>query len=296
MPKNNHSLSSNEELTFTVLDEKETSENSLTWILDSGATAHICHEKSAFNNLEPQSGTTIEVASGDKIEVEGIGDIWIKVKDNNNETLKIKIERVLYVPKASKNLMSIRSITRNGHTAQFTENGVEIKIKGSDRLIYVEETGRLFMLNCKIDKANEYASATTSIKEESLDTWHNRLGHPSNRMIVKLQDSVDGMKLKKENTKITDCETCIATKLEKIPFQSSERLAQKPLELVHSDVLGPMRMPTAIEGHFYAVSFIDDYSRYCQVYTMKHKSETLDKFKEFVANNGQPETLEVKGI
>ena len=43
-------------------------------------------------------------------------------------------------------------------------------------------------------------------------------------------------------------------------------------------------MPTESLGKKrYFVSFTDDYSRCCQVYLMKHKSEALDKFKEFEA-------------
>ena len=54
------------------------------------------------------------------------------------------------------------------------------------------------------------------------------------------------------------------------------------LQLVHSDVCGPM--PTESLGKKrYFVSFTDDYSRCSQVYLMKQKSEVLDKFKEFEA-------------
>ena len=52
------------------------------------------------------------------------------------------------------------------------------------------------------------------------------------------------------------------------------------LRLVHSDVCGPMQTQS-IGGAKYFVTFIDDYTRCCAVYFMKHKSEVLDKFKEF---------------
>ena len=34
-------------------------------------------------------------------------------------------------------------------------------------------------------------------------------------------------------------------------------------------------------GYEYFINFIDDYSRYGYIYLMHHKSETLEKFKEF---------------
>ena len=36
-----------------------------------------------------------------------------------------------------------------------------------------------------------------------------------------------------------------------------------------------------IGGAKYFITFIDDYTQCCAVYFMKHKSEVLDKFKEF---------------
>jgi len=45
--------------------------------------------------------------------------------------------------------------------------------------------------------------------------------------------------------------------------------------LVHSDVCGPMSTES-IGGKKYFVTFIDDYSRCCSVYFMKHKSEEFE--------------------
>ena len=60
-------------------------------------------------------------------------------------------------------------------------------------------------------------------------------------------------------------------------FNQEEVRSTRKLRLVHSDVCGPM--PTESLGKKrYFVSFTDDYSRCCQVYLMKHRSEALDKF------------------
>ena len=54
----------------------------------------------------------------------------------------------------------------------------------------------------------------------------------------------------------------------------------RKLQLVHSDVCGPMPVDS-LGGHKYFVMFIDDYSRCCMIYFLKHKSEVFAKFKEF---------------
>ena len=67
------------------------------------------------------------------------------------------------------------------------------------------------------------------------------------------------------------------------PFpKKSSRVTTKPLELVHSDVCGPMSVDS-IGGSRYFITFTDNYSRFVVTYTMRYKDEALDKFKEYVA-------------
>jgi hypothetical protein len=54
------------------------------------------------------------------------------------------------------------------------------------------------------------------------------------------------------------------------------------LELVHSDVFGPVTVPS-LSGSLYYVSFIDDFSRKTWIYFLRKKSEVFEKFKEFKA-------------
>jgi hypothetical protein len=57
---------------------------------------------------------------------------------------------------------------------------------------------------------------------------------------------------------------------------------KKDLELIHSDVFGPIPIPS-LGGSLYYVSFIDDFSRKTWLYFLKKKSEVFKKFKEFKA-------------
>ena len=50
------------------------------------------------------------------------------------------------------------------------------------------------------------------------------------------------------------------------------------LELVHSDVFGPVKVPS-LSKFVYYVSFIDDFSRNAWIYFLKNKSEVFDRFK-----------------
>ncbi|TYK01065.1 retrotransposon protein, putative, Ty1-copia subclass [Cucumis melo var. makuwa] len=56
--------------------------------------------------------------------------------------------------------------------------------------------------------------------------------------------------------------------------------AKTPLELVHSDLCGPMNVK-ARGDYEYFIRFIDDYSRYGHVYLIQNKSDSFEKFKEY---------------
>ena len=60
----------------------------------------------------------------------------------------------------------------------------------------------------------------------------------------------------------------------KQPFNAKGRRATELLELVHTNVYGPMS--TQVKGDYeYFITFTDDYSKYGYVYLMRWKSEGL---------------------
>ena len=76
------------------------------------------------------------------------------------------------------------------------------------------------------------------------------------------------------------CELCLMGKITKTPFSRTMERATDLLEIIHTDVCGPMSAE-AHDGYHYFLTFTDDLSRYGYIYLMKHKSETFEKFKEF---------------
>ena len=80
--------------------------------------------------------------------------------------------------------------------------------------------------------------------------------------------------------KFETCEPCLLGKMTKTPFSRTMERATNLLEIIHTDVCGPMSVE-ARRGYRYVLTFTDDLSRYRYIYLMKHKSETFEKFKEF---------------
>jgi hypothetical protein len=80
---------------------------------------------------------------------------------------------------------------------------------------------------------------------------------------------------------VENCVDCLIGKQYRyaIPKQAVWR-ASKKLELVHSDICGPIN-PRSYGGNKYFITFSDDYSRKTSIYFFKEKSSALDIFKKF---------------
>ena len=71
-------------------------------------------------------------------------------------------------------------------------------------------------------------------------------------------------------------------KKNRVKFHSGATREKEILELIHSDVFGPIPVPSLL-GSLYYVTFIDDFSRNTWLYFLKNKSKFISKFKEFKA-------------
>jgi transposase InsO family protein len=78
------------------------------------------------------------------------------------------------------------------------------------------------------------------------------------------------------------CKGCALGKNVKKPFSSNNNRSKEILDLIHSDVCGPMPIKS-LGGSLYYVIFIDDYSRKTWLYLLKTKDKVFNKFQEFKA-------------
>jgi transposase InsO family protein len=123
--------------------------------------------------------------------------------------------------------------------------------------------------------------AMTHAIENSCELWHSRLAHINSKALPYICKAVIGLpELKGDHKGI--CNGCAQGKNIKNPFPKRDSKTEGVLELIHSDVCGPMPS-SSISGYVNYVSFIDDYSRKTWIYFLKSKDEVFGKFKEFKA-------------
>eukprot|EP00794_Sanderia_malayensis_P011553 gene11553-biopygen9222 len=253
------------------------------WWIDSGATQHMTSDKKQMTDYVAfKKPLQVRIADNTVLHAYGKGTIPLLVHDGN-ETLNMSLKSVLYVPKIRNKLLSLPSLT---------EKGVEVQFKGQSCKLVINykvynighKHGKLYKLNLEPENTCCYASTKAT---DDLSLWHNRFGHLGYDNLKMLSDKsmVDGMEHKGKTEMNKECESCAFGKQNRSPFpkKSSHRCTQ-PLELIHSDVCGPMN-EHSVGGSKYFVTFIEDFSRFTTVYMMKNKSEVLQKFKEFVALN-----------
>lgn len=95
--------------------------------------------------------------------------------------------------------------------------------------------------------------------------WHVRLGHPSHRKLVELHKAFPFI----DCVKNTDpCNVCHLSKQKKLPFPNSVSKFDKPFDLLHVDIWGPISTPS-IQGHRYFLTIVDDAGRHTWLFFMK---------------------------
>ncbi|GBP78467.1 Retrovirus-related Pol polyprotein from transposon TNT 1-94 [Eumeta japonica] len=121
--------------------------------------------------------------------------------------------------------------------------------------------------------------AMSAIAESTTHLWHQCLGHLNYNDVHKLPNCTTSVKLSSQKEKYV-CISCLVGKQARQSFPSNGSRANGLLELVHTDVCGPIQV-ASIGGARYFTTFIDDFSRKVYVYIIKSKTEVLEKFIEY---------------
>ena len=124
----------------------------------------------------------------------------------------------------------------------------------------------LFLMNLERDVTHIHSANTKRCKidnDSPTYPWHCRLGHIGVKRMKKLH--ADGLLESLDYESFDRCEPCLMGKMTKTPFSGTMEQATNLLEIIHTDVCGPMSVE-ARGGYRYVLTLIDDLSRYGYVY------------------------------
>uniref|UniRef100_A0AAV1V3B1 Polyprotein n=1 Tax=Peronospora matthiolae TaxID=2874970 RepID=A0AAV1V3B1_9STRA len=226
--------------------------SSYMWLVDSGATQHMTSSKEFMRNYKD------------------FGPVDVHLADDE----------------LSRNLFSVGRFIKDVGPVTFEVDGCFAETKGFKWKLGALEVKGLFKL-CMTPEFPDEVNVASPINFKGDNTsylWHLRLGHIGHGgldAIVK-KDYGSGIGMKSVQ-KWEFCKGCALGKQSRVSYMpKSPDRARMLLEVIHSDVCGPMKTPT-FSGKRYFVTFIDEYSHYCVVYLLQNKSEVATKFAQFVA-------------
>ena len=255
-----------------------------SWIVDSGATCHMCNDRKLFVELRSLD-KLLEVTLGDGYDLHAIGRgvVVLETKLPSGRTKKCKLHNVLYVPKLSYNLLSVSRTSDAGKTARFGETSCQILDANRKLVAVATRVGDLYYLSC-CPGSQKCHTAVDKGTETREDVWHRRYGHLGTRNLQKLakHELVNGFDF--DMTKeINFCESCVEGKHHRRHFPTiGGKRSVEPLGLVHSDVCGKISTES-LSGAEYFLTFIDDTTRYVWVYVLKRKVQVFERFLEWKA-------------
>ncbi|KAG8930012.1 hypothetical protein FRC01_003405 [Tulasnella sp. 417] len=253
-------------------DKSKTDSHSIKWIIDSGCTDHITPVRSDFNDQRYEAmaiPSKIYIADGEYMEAQGLGSC--NFETYHSGTWKpIEIRHALFVPSASTRLLSVSKLDADGFKVEFNESKCVIRHRETNTIIARgRQEERLYVIEFR-PAPKALSAKTTSVPFE---TWHKRLGHMGVTGLKSLIHS-EGLPVTKgtipSGPKDFKCEACLGGKQHRISFRTSDSRASKRLELIHSELMGPMQ--TESLGHsLYTLSFLDDYSELGKMYFLPNK-------------------------
>ncbi|UYV78672.1 hypothetical protein LAZ67_16002340 [Cordylochernes scorpioides] len=257
------------------------------WFVDSGATSHMAYDESFFTELNREQTQNVVVANGNKLQVKGIGQGEIKVITPQGKTDTLLLTKVLYIQELTDNLLSVSAATSNGCKVTFNRDWCTIERDNTALANGILDNG---MYRLHLDDNPQTRTFKANVAKQNhcknkncLMLWHDRLGHRNIESIKKIRNENLARGLSLNNcSHSTDCVQCIQGKLTETPFpKKTEYRATETLQLVHSDICGPL--PTnSLSGKRYFITFTDDYSRYTKIYLLKGKDEAYEKIKDYV--------------
>jgi hypothetical protein len=299
------------------------------WVIDSGASHHMCNARSSFVDLRKvQMPMQIRLGDDSMVRATHYGLV------NVTESFQVY---ALYTPNFKFSLLSISTLDDSGFFTSFARGICQVSSETRSRpgrplIKGIKRNGIYFLKDCydvrasglqveasviptsseevvpgpdpsnnydddyaqneglpkapterpakrrrngrKAEQATKASSSDRSptviaepapprrLSTEESRLWHRRLAHLHPAAMRSL---IDG--LKHDDQK---CEVCYKAKQKRKIIRIPVKPTTRPYELVHSDLCGPFATPS-LGGKRYYIVFIDDYSRYTEVYLLADK-------------------------
>lgn len=213
-----------------------------TWIVDSGATDHICHTLSLFVEYHVIYGPehVITIPDGKQVIVTHIGTIHL----NKN----IPLKDVLFVPDFQFNLVSIPKICIDMNcSTTFTDNRCLMQSPSMRPYLLGNLRHALYCVddtNSRVDQLKDQVTLSTTFNINydinKAKLWHLRMGHIPFAQLRHLDSVVRNQCCDVDNV----CQIFPMVRQTRLSFPHSSIKTISTFELLHVDTWGPYQKQT----------------------------------------------------
>lgn len=288
--------SGKEELVYVNADEVQTemgfffmmADGSVSnWVLDTGATHHLCNNIAYLHNVTPASVNITTGKSNALLHITISGHLALKGCDSSFKG--VDLCNVLYSPDASTNIIAIHPFVKKGCTVVIEEQRLKVLFNGQV-ILYGKDNGKgLYVLQSHCIEQTEQATCLSlhSIpKSDALRLLHNRFGHLNPEAIKQMckEGLVQGLPsdLKFDSTEFS-CTHCLMGKSTRLPYNNSEKppvVVGDNLNIgdeIVSDTFGPIE-PISRNGNRFVIEFIDVASRFAFMFPITSLELVASKY------------------
>lgn len=262
------------------------SEASNLWVVDTGATGHMCNNALWFSQLELYDNPLgASVGDGRSIPILGKGTIKFSCQINGVE-IEGEMKNVNFIPSLATNLFSVQSVKAQMKGTMTTSDDYSWKLYNPDgvQILHANLKDSLFVLDIEVKKREQ--ALIVKSKRSNLE-WHQALGHPSRERMKTLLKSLD---MENPDDEFV-CADCPAGKAKHVvhPTRNTEK-AQDVGERVHLDLVH-IDNNKDNEYCYYLLSK-DESSEFCIIQFLNNKMETTEAvdrlFIIFESGSGRP--------
>lgn len=231
------------------VDEEEDSD--IEFMLDSCTTHSILTDRSFFVWLDPIAKHSVKTITGTTKVMQQFGKASITLPNG----MALLINKAVYNPKATRNLISFRDVRENSfHITTAVSNDIEylyITKNGE-----IKETFKAYQNGLYSSECHSITTDKVAPSARSQTLWHARLGHPGLTMMRRIIPNTCGHKLSTTNlNNPTICTACIIGKLIAKAHKTKKDSADSAgvfLFRIQADVSGPIEPPCG-PFHYYLV-------------------------------------------
>ncbi|KAJ9535957.1 LOW QUALITY PROTEIN: hypothetical protein OSB04_un000880 [Centaurea solstitialis] len=233
--------------------------NRHVWYLDYGCSKHRTGRKEILHNFKPKFCGSVQFGNEQYAPILGYGDV---IQD------KITIKKVSLVEGLGHNLFSIDL------EVGFKKRRCVVKTESGKELLVGTRRRNLYKIDLRDVKAKNTLCLLSKASNQQSVLWHRRLSHLNfkglNKLVIgNLAIGIPDLRFQQDHL----CSACQLGKMKRVSHKSKlEHGTEKPLQLIHMDLCGPMRVQS-INGKKYVLVMVDDYSRYTWVKFLRSKDE-----------------------